>query len=585
MNEENILEPKAIEELLELSFYVESYQRGYRWGKTEVEALLDDIMEFAKKEKINGESYWLQPIIVKEVKEKLADKSISSYELIDGQQRLSTIYIILNVLGNDSTFQIHYNTRTSSAEFLHTIEGLNKYQSWEDYIEVNRDNDKIDNFYFFNSFKIIQDYFNRDENNTDKIKELFVKTLLQQTNIIWYELVSDDSMLPKIIFEQINDGKISLTNAELVKALYLNTTVEALKRDEIAQKWDRIEYALNDKRFWAFISNDIDKEHNRIEYLLDLISGKYNNDKNKEEKLHTFLYFSKKVNKFDAWEKVESYFQTLLGWFESPEIFHYVGYLIARKHSSIKELMDMYNSKDEEKKTKSEFANTLISKIKEKISKHEIETLDFDKANDKKKIHDILLLFNVQTVLDTTPYSFFPFEKYKRENWSLEHIYAQQSEQLSNPEAIKEWILETQPVVKSFLEDPTKKDAANELHDALEEALQKNEDVKLGDLPTKVYNFFGGKDEDMDLLSNMALLDKDTNSSLSNSVFPVKRRKILNAEANKENKKFIPICTKNVFLKFYSEDTRHFQFWGEDDKKDYLKQMINCLEPFNLGGQ
>lgn len=584
MNKENILEPKAINKLLDFSFYVDSYQRGYRWGEIEVKALLNDIMEFANKEnKADGEAYWLQPIIVKWVKKEVEGEKIKCYELIDGQQRLSTIFLILKVLGENSNFKIHYNTRTSSAEFLHNIDKLTKFEKWEDYVEINAEQNKIDNFYFFNAFKIIQERF---ENEFDEKRNLFKKALLEQTNVIWYELKGGDDMLPKTIFEQINIGKIPLTNAELVKALYLNTTIERLKRDEIAQKWDRIEYALNNDKFWAFISNDTEKEHNRIEYLLDLISGKFDCNENKQEKLHTFLYFNSVENKIETWETVESYFQTLLGWFETPEIYHYAGFLIARDFSSINELMNAYNSEEEREKPKSDFKTKLVSIITDKFRKYDIESLSYEKSADRKKIHNILLLFNIQTVLNTTPYNCFPFNEYKKEEWSLEHIYAQQSEKLTKPEAIEAWILETKPIVESFKEDLTKKKQATELCVAFEEVLLQGENMKMGNLSQLVYNFFKNNEDNDDnnvhALSNMALLDRETNSSLNNSVFPIKRRKIIDAEAIKN--KFIPICTKNVFLKYYSKNVTHIQFWSEQDKIDYFKEILSCLQQFNLGG-
>jgi uncharacterized protein with ParB-like and HNH nuclease domain len=63
------------------SFRVPRYQRGYRWGKLEVERLLNDIWES------NGKPYSLQPIVVKRDGE-------TAFELVDGQQRLTTLYLI-----------------------------------------------------------------------------------------------------------------------------------------------------------------------------------------------------------------------------------------------------------------------------------------------------------------------------------------------------------------------------------------------------------------------------------------------------------------------------------------------------------
>lgn len=75
------LEEKIISEITG-KFTIEAYQRGYRWGKDEVEYLLEDINEIP-----DGQKYCLQPVVVKNVND--------TYELIDGQQRLTTLYLII----------------------------------------------------------------------------------------------------------------------------------------------------------------------------------------------------------------------------------------------------------------------------------------------------------------------------------------------------------------------------------------------------------------------------------------------------------------------------------------------------------
>lgn len=82
-----ILETKFVADISG-SFYIPSYQRGYRWSETEVVRLLDDIYQNGKK------NYCLQPVVVR--------KKEDQYELIDGQQRLTTLYLIYKymTLGN-----------------------------------------------------------------------------------------------------------------------------------------------------------------------------------------------------------------------------------------------------------------------------------------------------------------------------------------------------------------------------------------------------------------------------------------------------------------------------------------------------
>ena len=116
---ENKIELKSVSELLEMKFFIPSYQRGYRWTNLQIENLLNDILEF--RPGVDGGFYCLQPLVVKEQKidlppEKKQANSIEDEEnllkgkwtVIDGQQRLTTIYLILKALGNKKCPSIEY---------------------------------------------------------------------------------------------------------------------------------------------------------------------------------------------------------------------------------------------------------------------------------------------------------------------------------------------------------------------------------------------------------------------------------------------------------------------------------------------
>ena len=78
-------------------------------------------------------------------------------------------------------------------------------------------------------------------------------------------------------------------------------------------------------------------------------------------------------------------------------------------------------------------------------------------------------------------------------------------------------------------------------------------------------------------IENLALLSTENNSSLSNGLFIEKRAKIIEMDKNGE---FIPICTKNVFLKYYSDDPSNIYFWSKQDQGDYKNSIINTLKEF-----
>ena len=128
---DNKIKLKSVDELLEMKFFIPSYQRGYRWTEQQVKDLLNDINEFASKKKNEYEFYCLQPIVVKELSEgEKATYDLHSdtddnhwYEVIDGQQRLTTIRIIFALehlldSDNDERFNIHYQTRDNLSGFF-----------------------------------------------------------------------------------------------------------------------------------------------------------------------------------------------------------------------------------------------------------------------------------------------------------------------------------------------------------------------------------------------------------------------------------------------------------------------------------
>ena len=142
-NREIILDTKFVGEIIG-TFFVPSYQRGYRWGETEVTRLLDDI--YATEGKRN---YCLQPVVVK--------KNADRYELIDGQQRLTTIYLIYRFMNDESfgfidepKFTLSYETRERSEEFLQSI-------------DESRKDENIDYWFISNAYESIKKWFSEKD--------------------------------------------------------------------------------------------------------------------------------------------------------------------------------------------------------------------------------------------------------------------------------------------------------------------------------------------------------------------------------------------------------------------------------------
>ncbi|WP_202975737.1 DUF262 domain-containing protein [Carnobacterium divergens] len=285
---ENSLELKTINELSEYRFMIPAYQRGYRWTSQEVRDLLNDVNEFIPKQiDESSEKTWycLQPIVL-----KLTDNE--NYEVIDGQQRLTTIFLILHYLNQDfiekrreKLFELDYETRSDLKEFLLLLDS-------DSNSDMN-ENINIDYYHIVQAYLTIEKWFQNRGSNFNK--DDFRSKFRFNTKIIWYECFEEDTIS---VFTRLNIGKISLSNAELIKALFLNSSNFEKngnkikhKQIEIASEWDRIEADFQDDRFWYFITGD-KKANNRIEFIFDIMNTEYT----VEDLYSTFRYFSNLVS-------------------------------------------------------------------------------------------------------------------------------------------------------------------------------------------------------------------------------------------------------------------------------------------------
>ena len=198
-----------------------------------------------------------------------------------------------------------------------------------------------------------------------------------------------------------------------------------------------------------------------------------------------------------------------------------------------------------------------------------------------KQTHTILVIHNVATYHTSDTNYRFPFDKLKTQKWSLEHIHAQKSEEFKKVLEIQNWISD----IKLLLNDANSTLDLEEQLNILEEEIikYKPDDIIPKSIKRRINELSDLLDKKLDThsIKNLCLLDNTTNSSLSNSNFQDKRKSILQIDMQggivksngKKQKTFIPICTKNVFLKYYTKNTNaiNFTFWGYEEA---LEQSI-----------
>lgn len=563
-----LLEPRLVDDL-EGSFFIPDYQRGYRWGEEEVRMLLEDVKDAGTA------NYYLQPIVVKPMDD-------GRWELVDGQQRLTTLYLVLRALREylphaEVRYTISYETRPGSAAYL-------------DDPQEPASHDNIDYFHMYQAFTAIRDWFKAQDKPNQAAMRLS-QALNDSVFVIWYEAPQEPEFDSRALFTRLNVGRIPLTDAELVKASLLSR-IE--REHETAAQWDSIERDLWSPEVWAFATGSPDSGATRIQLLLDTIADLQTGAPPAHRaRFHTFETLRPLIvaepgsdqGPQYVWDKVVDLHSQVLGWYDDRNLFHKIGYLVASGISTFFDLVKLA-----EGATKSAFERALDQRIAAslELSWTGITALTYT----SKKTRRVLLLMNIETVNgnehSTERYS---FSEHARHLWSLEHIHAQRSEGLATVEQWTSWLTEHRDALDVLPLSPEERaairsridaalptitsDSFELLHREVVDLFSDNADVAEAEGPVAA-----DRDE-IDSIANLALLSCNDNSILSNAVFEVKRRHVI---ALDQQGSYIPVCTRNIFLKYYdtSAAAQQIHFWGLRDRQAYLAAMRAKLDPYLL---
>jgi hypothetical protein len=604
-------------------FSIGNYQRGYKWGKKEILELLNDIHSYDKSNGI----YCLQPLILKPVDENTEQievenkiyKIFTNNEVIDGQQRTTTLFILIKYLVyigliNESyLFNINYITRERSQDFLkenlNLIFDLNidsildkelsekKYSDvnalnnlWETFAEQHKRFDNVDVYHFFIVACYIKKWF-QTELDSNEEKNLFIDQLLNSVKVIWYSL-DDAKNNQKVIdvFLNNNKGKISLTTSELIKALFVlnlkNNEIQSLSDLQINQfalEWDHVEKKLQDDNFWYFIQPNSDLYNNgtRIDYLFDLHIKKSKEDDEYYAYRHYESLFNEGQNLTNEWEKVIQLFTKLVDWYNDSIIYHYLGFITV---SGIKNLLNIVA--ESKGKNKEDLKDYLIKLIKTEFAKKgknedgsEFNIYELDNLSYKPPYYaatkKILFFYNVLYYTSNMAKHKFPFELYVKENWSIEHIIPQNPKEILDIEMYKKWYID----LMSYNGSTDYDEVIIQLkkHQTIE-SIYRDKALK-AELDRILIEF----EETIHKIDNLLLLDRNTNSSLGNQLFKDKRVKVLcfdkNGKSDKGEAVFIPIETLNAFNKTFSEKI-NIENWLKEDGENYKKSISDRLDDF-----
>ena len=659
--EKNTLEIKHVADLLNMKFNIPNYQRGYRWEDKHVTALLDDLYSYSvqiDKDNItckSGKFYCIQPLAVVKNKKLTHEQGNDVYDVIDGQQRLTTLYLLLSYLKEarealysgelkSSMFELRYESRES--DFFINEEYKNS--------NIETASNNIDFFYMTRAYKTINDWFEKTGHSKGMILKVIIpdryKPILESdalaeieskkrnndelndVRFIWYEVPVDGNNESMEVFAQLNYGKTALTSTELVKALLFQRDVytkdKSLMREIAFRRsceWDSMEKQLQDPYMWSmFMPLDyICSSH--INIVLQLVCNKLYDDLLKKEKdlkikkdSQDFVYdvcnkiLSSDIENYaenveEIWKMVQCTFTALYNWYKNPDTYHLIGLLVWMKEFKNKEfnyakrfellegLMCEYNLKSKDK-----FIKYLKEQIANIIHIDEDMTVNGIKIpwglkyinyhDDTLKIIKILVTFNVEDIRQQQCESArFPFHLLREYSiTSLEHIHPQHLE-LDNIkfDAFKTWLTVKEESLRQISNCGEYSKSIEQIKSLTEsEDSYKNNKDEVINLINKIDKEFDKKvemdDIQMHTLYNMALVDKETNSALSNNLLD-RKREILVERQNKKLTYVMP-TTQKVFSKYYSpanDENILPKLWTKNDREAYFKKIEEMYNSFN----
>lgn len=630
-------------------FYVPAYQRGYRWNATHVEQLVDDLLEFIRLHTENDTAFYcLQPLVVKSCE---IENERGLLEVIDGQQRLTTIIILLQVLAQlqyekdhageegaepfedlrPDRFDIKYETRPSSSDWLKKLPSV--IRSSENYDRF--ESQSCDYSHFAEVYRTAY----------DKLKNVewqnFQNVLTDRTYFIWYYPQDTDGTNADI-FDRLNAGKITLNNAELIKALMLQRSNTADDSDgaalrSIALEWDHMERRLNDAEFWGFIysSRHPFAYDTHIEYLFDLLAEK--REENRDDLTFTFSRYLGSYRTMmkesggdkhmrihwvgTEWKKINELFDTLNEWFSDRPLYHRIGFILEY-------CRDEYGHNYTPLTLSSELCplnrDKRIERLDGIINRNVCNIKSESLFYKHKELSEILFLYNIlledRRFNKTARFSFADYKNVRKESgWDQEHIASRidytvkerdrimlgkdliqlisgktVEEKKDDKKAVHYFLPNQNEVLDDLM--PQERELCESWLGILNSAAGEQDDERLNSVYDKTLAHYQGNEpvfgkirtggslkDAKDFIWNFVLLNSRTNRSYGNHIYPVKRKRILADEFAV----YTPVGTRNVFEKAYSKRITQMTSWTPDDAKAYwadIKAVVSkyvTLEDLN----
>ena len=578
------------------TFYIGPYQRSYKWKSVEkfdqVPQLLNDIYDAWHN--APDSEYFLQYITVK------ADNANRWLEVIDGQQRLTTLSLLFYQLGLlDSKENIAIDKLIYSR-----YHNGNVFKEICDYCLTHEEVDTKDfvaqdKYYMAAASLCIKNrlkLWNADHTLND-----IIKYLLHQVKIIVN--IESNFVQSEEIFANLNDNHVPLTDAYLIKGLLITNAVcrinaygRSLEYSEIQEKrknlgrmWDEIQTWISDTEHSHFFFKHTAIGANyspkfSMEYFLELaFLYKYEKERKKvvgDYSLNRLDLFNKYNSVVKSNEETRAMIETIrhiyrkLVTIYEGALYNYWGFVQFSRPLNKVEGLDIYSCLNmSEKELKQYLVKMCIKKTPDlndaTNNKEDYAAFRYHSRNDK--LTNLLLSFSVFLPMRGANGYRFRFYDYENSKWSFEHISPQNPKgAITVPDYAKMYVVNEIVKKLEFMKEGDEKNRLIEVSSNVSEGLKVN---------SNDIEFLFDQSLDEHSLGNMALLTREDNSANNNNPFMIKKLIIQN---RKGNGAFIPNHTYEVFNKILVSPCTNHPFtpesfiWSQKDVEAHIFWMIHA---------
>ena len=584
-------------------YYIAPYQRGYKWESNssyaQVPQMLIDIYEAF----VYGTTeYFLQYITVKKL--KLDDKG-DVLEVIDGQQRLTTLSLLLSrIVVRNSDLENISNKRLQyfryDGDIFTSLQIPDSEEEDENIIHQDR-------YYMVKAVRTIDKFLKLLEEN-DKL-EAYYHYLLDSVKLIFN--IEDENTNSEEVFENLNNNKVPLTNQYLIKGLLLTKAINRTtsfnrtlsykeildQRTVMGRVWDEINAWITQPEIAHFFFATKKKENpNGIEKLLEVVLRRIENTQTDTREIEDSLLqqyrlsfdsqsrnvqpsiyeLFNKFNRiirdeetaFDVLNLIKHAYRALYNiWYGDIAFYNLFGYVRFAKTQQYKISWTDKVIWEDRAVVKKELAKRVL----EILPDLELSQNEFGYDKNQNQLSNLLLSFNVFL----EPEEKFDFYQYDCENWTLEHLSPQNPKgEIKIPHNLVSYVLGKLP---ESLEQSKRTE--------IETKLVNGESISVDDLP-----FLYDAEIDEHVMGNMALLGGGDNSAVSNNPFIVKRNIII-SRRNKGS--FVPYHTIALYEKSMDmkgekgftpdlfrwdmNDIAIHEQWMKHRNKEIIEQLKNQL--------